>query len=98
MKDEPPRTSRHAESRSRQRVERGGLPAEVLTGLWAHGREAVKQDFDRFCAVKQTDKAYRVCIKQGEAYLVVKSLTTNVIVTVMRPYQERTKNGRGRRI
>lgn len=97
MKDEPPRTSAHAETRSRQRVDRGGLPTEVLTGLWAHGRDAVAQDFDKFCAVKQADKAYRVCIKQGEAYLVVKSLTTNVIVTVMKPYERRT-HGRDRRI
>lgn len=97
MKDEPPRLSRHAESRSRQRVDRGGIPADVLASLWAHGRDAVAQDFDRFCAVKQADKAYRVAIKQGEAYLVVKSLTTNVIVTVMKPYERRT-HGRDRRI
>lgn len=47
----------------------------------------MKADFDRFCAVKQNDKAYRVSIKRGEAYLVVKSLLTDVIVTVIRKYR-----------
>jgi len=87
MKDEPPRTSAHAQSRSRQKVDRGGLPAEVLASLWASGRPAIKADFDRFCAVRQNDKAYRVAIKRGEAYLVVKSLASDVIVTVIRKYR-----------
>jgi len=87
MKDEPPRTSAHAENRSRQRVDRGGLPNEVLASLWAAGRPAVAQDFTSFCAVRQNDKAYRVAIKRGEAYLVVKSLITDVIVTVIRKYR-----------
>lgn len=99
MKDEPPRPrpSVHAENRSRQRVDRGGLPNEVLASLWACGRPAVKDDFERFCAVKQTDKAYRVAIKRGEAFLVVKSLVNDVIVTVIKPYERRT-HGRDRRI
>lgn len=87
MKDEPPRTSHHADNRSRQRVDRGGLPAEVLASLWACGRPAIPQDFDKFCAVKQADKSYRVSIRRGEAYLVVKSLVSDVIVTVIRKYR-----------
>lgn len=86
MKDEPPRTSAHASSRSRQRVDRGALPETMLANLWACGRPAVQGDFDRFCAVKLPDRAYRVAIKAGEAYLVVRSLTTNVIVTVIKKY------------
>lgn len=85
--EEPPRTSHHADNRSRQRVDRAGLPEQVLASLWAAGRPAVKDDFERFCAVRQADKAYRVSIKRGEAYLVVKSLVSDVIVTVIRKYR-----------
>lgn len=88
MKDsEPPRPSAHAETRARQRVNRAGLPEQVLASLWRSGRPAIKADFDRFCAVCQCDKAYRVAIKGGEAYLVVKSLVSDVIVTVIRKYR-----------
>jgi hypothetical protein len=70
----------HGAQRVRQRGgARAGDELRLLDSMWAGGREAIAEDFVSFRATQQVGRVYRVTVKGGRAYLIIKSMDGSFI-------------------
>lgn len=88
--------SQHAHERLRERA--GQTPSRRQTDqeryerLWKFGREATEADHLFFITWPQDDCAYRVAVEAGAKYLVARSTSNGVFITVIRaPERERRR-------
>jgi hypothetical protein len=73
----------HAALRVRERGgARRGDEIRHLDSLWAGGREAIAEDFRIFRFERREGHDYRVCVKGGQAFIIVRSKALGVYVTI----------------
>jgi hypothetical protein len=70
----------HARLRARQRAGQGQEGCQDFYGaLWALGRPAGPRDFSDFLMCKLVNREYRVAIRGGCAYMVVRGCNSDFI-------------------
>lgn len=87
------RASSHAIFRAGQRLRlnrRLHLPETILDELWQHAREAVPTDFPEFGTFWREGYDYKVAIRWGDKYLIVKGQDVRVYVTVIKKGRVKT--------
>ncbi len=74
----------HADFRANTRGKAKGDAEGLLRWLWEKGRVATDKDFQAFMTCKLDNRQYRVAIHKGQAFMVVRDVTTGNFVTLIK--------------